>query len=777
MTYRLLLTCCALLLAVLPCRAQNAHNTVRTPPLAASSDAATNAVRAFAPNVKPSLSIPHLGEAPIKLDGLIDDAGWNVAARATNFSETFPGDQTRPPIDVTVYMTYDDTHVYFGFDIRDDPASIRATMTDRDRIWQDDYSGILLDTNGDGQQVYFIAANPLGIQGDTRISRGNEDVSFDLVFDANGQITDTGYQIEMAVPFRSLRFPRQDVQNWKATFWITHPRESRSTYSWAAIDRDDPCFSCQFGDLSGMRGVTSGKNLEILPAITGSHSGSLVDAGDPDSGFDNNRVGAEPSFNLKYGITSDLTLDASVNPDFSQIEADVAQIDVNSSFALFFPERRPFFQEGSELFRTYISTVYTRSINNPIAATKLTGRFGQTSVGYIGARDNDSPILVPFEENSELAAGGKSFSNILRVQHNFVDNSYIGGLATDRRLEDGGAGTTVGLDGVWRFLTKYEIQAQVVGSHTEEPNNPALSEDFDQETFADGKYTAAFDGETFSGYATYLSFVRNARHWNYYVDFTQTSPTFRASNGFVTQNDNRFLLTSQSYTFYPENIGFIDRIQPGVTLGKIWNYDGLRKDEFISPRLFLSLKAQTNVNLNYILVSNERFAGTDFRGIWRVMLNVNSNFSEPVKLGAFFSKGRAINRDPDDAVLGYNLDLQAWGTIRPTQRLVLEPQITYAQLEHPDTGDLIFSGYIARTRLNYQFTKRFFTRLVVQYNDFSDRLEIDPLFTYRINPFSAFHVGSTHDFNSYARLGTPQETYYRQSERQVFFKFQYLLRV
>lgn len=777
MAFRLLAFCCILLLASVPCRAQNAQEL--TPP---TGDTTTNGgtatdVRAFAPNIKPSLTIPHLGQAAINLDGLIDDAGWDVAARATNFAETFPGDQTRPPIDITAYMTYDDTHLYFAFDIVDDPANVRATMTDRDRIWQDDYSGILLDTNGDGQQVYFIAANPLGIQGDTRSSRGNEDVSFDMVFDSEGQITDTGYQIEIAVPFRSFRFPKEEVQNWKATFWITHPRESRSTYSWAAMDRDDPCFSCQFGDLSGMRGITSGKNLEILPAITGSHSGGLVDSGDPDSGFDNDRVDAEPSFNLKYGITSDLTLDATVNPDFSQIEADVAQIDVNSSFALFFPERRPFFQEGSELFSTNISTVYTRSINNPIAATKLTGRFGQTSVGYIGARDNDSPILVPFEESSELASGGKSFSNILRVQHNFEDNSYIGALATDRRLEAGGSGSTFGVDGAWRFLTKYTLEAQFVGSYTEEPNDPSLSEGFGMETFADGKHTAAFDGESFGGYATYLNFQRNARHWNYFVNYTETNPTFRTDNGFVTQNDNRFLFSSQSYTFYPENVGFINRIQPGVWIGKVWNFDGLRKDEFITPNLFLSLKAQTNVNIRYILVSNERFAGIDFRGITRLMMNVNSNFSKPVRLGLFVAKGRSINRNPDNPVLGYNFDLQAWGTIRPTQRLVLEPQFTYAELEHPDTRELIFSGYIARTRLNYQFTKQFFTRLVVQYNDFSERLEIDPLITYRINPFSAFHVGSTHDFNSYQRLGTPTETFYRQSQRQIFFKFQYLLRV
>ena len=305
-----------------------------------------------------------------------------------------PGDQTQPSIDITTYLAYDDENLYVAYVIEDDPAAIRANLSDRDAIWQDDYAGMILDPNGDGQSLYFIASNALGIQGDTRISPNNEDMGFNLIFKSEGKITDTGYQIEMAIPFKSLRFPNTDVQTWRATFWITHPRESRNTYSWAAMSRDNPCWSCQFGTLNGIVGVKSGKNLEILPAFTGAQAGALNDAGDPDSGFDDGRIDIEPSLNLKYGITSELTLDATINPDFSQIESDVAQIDVNSTFALFFPERRPFFQEGADLFNTEIQTVYTRSINDPIVANKLTGRFGSTNVAYIGARDNTSPLML-----------------------------------------------------------------------------------------------------------------------------------------------------------------------------------------------------------------------------------------------------------------------------------------------------------------------------------------------------------------------------------------------
>lgn len=372
-------------------------------------------VSSFKPNILPSLTVTEAA-GPIEVDGILDEGAWATAARAVNFSEVFPEDQTQPPVELTGLITYTEDVLYVGIIVKDDPTKVRANLTDRDGIWQDDYAGVLLDPNRDGQALYFLAANPLGIQADTRISANNEDDGFDILFYSGGRITDTGYQIELAIPFKSLRFPNRDVQTWGTTFWITHPRESRSQYSWAAISRDNPCWSCQLGTIEGMQGIRTGRNLEILPALTGAGSGALRDAVAPHSGFVNERMHLEPSLNLKYGITSELTADVTVNPDFSQIESDEAKIDVNSTFALFFPERRPFFQEGAGLFDTEIQTVYTRSINDPVSAAKLTGRFGNTDVAYIGARDNTSPLMLPFEESSELLQSGKSWSNILRIK-------------------------------------------------------------------------------------------------------------------------------------------------------------------------------------------------------------------------------------------------------------------------------------------------------------------------------------------------------------------------
>ncbi len=727
---------------------------------------AANDTDNFKPNIKPNVMAQRIA-LPIVIDGVLDDAGWAGAGRAFNFSETFPGDQTRPPIDIETWVAYDDDNFYVAFKIDDDPAAVRRTLTDRDRIWQDDYVGIILDTYGNNAWAYFLGSNPLGIQGDTRIiNNGGEDDGFNIVFKSEGQVTDEGYQVEMAIPFRSLRFPDKDIQNWNINFWITHPREDRNTYSWAGMDRDNPCWLCQGGSVSGIQEVNAGRNLELLPTLTGSQAGFREEA---DADFDNGKVNVDPSLGVKYGFTPNLTADLTLNPDFSQIEADAAQIDVNSTFALFFQERRPFFQEGSELFSTNIDQVYTRQINNPLAAAKLTGRFDKTSVAYIGARDRDTPMILPFEEGSEFAQAGESFSNILRVRRTFKQDDHLGVLVTDRRLDEGGAGSTFGMDGRHRFLNNYQFEWQVVGSHTEEPNNTDISGELEGQTFNDGEFTRAFDGESFSGFASYASVERNARHWSFDVDYWATNPTFRADNGFVTQNNQQRLNMYQGYTFYGD--GFFNRFTPGVIVGRDWNFQNERKDEYMWLRMQLSMKGQTNMGLMFLAFSNEKFQGIDFRGLRRLNVWVNSNFSNPVRLGAFVSTGKSIARNLDVPEMGNSLNIEAWGTIKPFQRLVIEPRFNFAKLNEEDSGDQVFKGYIARTRLNYQFTRRLFLRLVTQYNDFNERFEIDPLLTYRINPFTAFYIGSTHDYDQF---GDPFGV--RQSARQFFFKMQYQVR-
>ena len=430
----------------------------------------TRAQDAFIPNQKPSIRVPRIDGA-VQVDGELDEPMWSQAVRATNFCEIEPGDQTKPSVETEVLLAYDTNHLYVGFIAHDDPSTVRASLRDRDLIFADDWIGLILDTYGDAAWAYELFMNPLGVQGDLRWTPAGEDTRFDIVFNSRGKITADGYQVEVEIPFSSLRYPDVAEQSWKVTFLRTQPRDSRRQYSWATISRDEPCFPCQFGTLEGITGVARATKLELLPSVTGSQFAAR-DAVTPGASLDSNDPDAELGLGVRYSLTSSLVADAAINPDFSQVEADAAQIEVNTTFALFYPERRPFFQEGGDLFSTWINAIYTRSIQDPAGAVKLTGRQGRTSIGYIGGRDEHTPVILPFEERSDiLPDAGRSYSNILRLKQTFQEDSFVGLLGTDQRFSDGGSGSLLGGDGSYRFKRNYRVEAQGLASYISEPTN------------------------------------------------------------------------------------------------------------------------------------------------------------------------------------------------------------------------------------------------------------------------------------------------------------------
>lgn len=725
----------------------------------------------FAIQEKPSLEVSR-APGPIVIDGALDDPGWQGAARAIGFSENFPDERARPPVESEVLVAYDEEHLYLGFIARDDPKAIRTSIRDRDQMWQDDYFGILLDTYGDAAWAYFLFANPSGVQGDSRFSTSEgEDDGFDIVYFAEAEITEDGYQIEMAIPFRSLRFPDRPEQAWRATFWRTHPRDSRATYTWAAMARGDPCFLCQFGTLTGIQGVEPGGALELLPSVVGSQSSRIEDIEDPDSGLESEGFEGDIGLGVRYAHASGVTAEASLNPDFSQVESDVAQIDVNETFALFFPERRPFFQEGSDLFGTYFDVVYTRQINDPDVAGKLIARMGRTNVAYLGGRDENSPILLPFQERSFVGVAGPSVSNILRARQTYGESSYLAGLLTDRRFEDGGgAGTTYGVDGVHRFLDDFRLEYQLLGSQTTEPDEPGETSELEDLTFDGGDHTAAFDGESFSGFAQYLSFEKSGRRWFSDFDYWASSPTFRTDNGFEFRNDFRRASVFEELNFYPES-SWLDQITADVYASRDWTWDGERKIDFIEPTVEMNLKGQTFVEFGPEW-GRERFRGIDFEGLRRWFLYVQSNFSDPFRFSIFIDRGRAIARNEDPPVVGEGTDVELTATIEPWQRLLIEPSINYSDLHTLEGDEEIFSGYVFRTRTTFSFSRQLFLRLVLQYDEFDDRFNVEPLLTYKINPFTLFYVGSTQEYHAYE---DPNQVV--QTSRQFFAKFQYLFQL
>lgn len=727
------------------------------------------------PQVRPEVVIAR-ATGPISVDGVLDEAAWQGAATAASFTEVEPTENGRPLVATEVLLTYDDAHLYVAFRAFDDPKAVRATLSKRDEIFQDDWVGVLLDPFGDAGRVYEVLANPLGVQADLLRTGDDEDVGFDMLFKSAGRLTDDGYAVELAIPFASMRFPQRDVQRWRVTFMRNHPRASRHVYSWAAIERDNPCLPCQFGTLLGIEQVQDGRTLELLPSVVGYQSGALADFAAPRAGLDHDRLQLEPSLGVRYSLSSSATAEATLNPDFSQVESDAAQIDVNSPFALYYPERRPFFQEGSDLFSTFLNVVYTRSVNAPVAAAKLTSRRGATSIAYLGAVDERTPVLIPLEERSVLLGGGderlRSVSNLLRVRHSFRQNSYAGVLVSDRRYASGGSGTNLAADVLYRFAKHFRAEGQVVLSHTDEGVDSSI---VSSQRFDGDRRTASFDGERFWGWGGFASLNRSTKLLYSDLDYTVYNPTFRTPNGFITRSNYHSLVFYQGVNLYPK-WAFVDGFFPGLTLGRRYNFDAVRKLDFANLRARLLMKGQTTLTGNLRFLS-ERYREVDFDGYRDWNVSLSSNFSEPVRVSLYYGGGETIYRIARP-VLGRIRSLSLAAALKPSQQFVVEPSFDYERLSDEATREAFYDAYIGRSRFTFQFTRELALRLVLQFTRFDfgggereEQLDVEPLLTYQLNSYSIFYLGSTHDYYQF------DEPYgLRPTQRQIFFKFQYLIR-
>ncbi|MFH2050825.1 MAG: DUF5916 domain-containing protein [bacterium] len=766
-------------------------------PIAAQTD------EVFVPTYHPTLEISKTTES-IKIDGELNDIGWQNVVKVGGFAEHTPGDQTKPPVDTKAMITYDDKNLYVAMICYDDPNLVRASFCERERVGSDDNICLLIDTYGDASWAYELNVNPYGIQADAIWSNNvGEDDGYDLIWESAGKITKFGYQIEMAIPFSSLRFPNKEEQIWKVDFWRNHPREVRGQYSWAAYDRDVSCWPCQWGTITGIKNVQPGKGIEILPTVIGYQSGMLNGEGSPDSPykFENEKVDGALSLGGKYAVTSDIIVEATYNPDFSQIEADAAQVDVNTNFALSFSERRPFFQEGSDLFSTIFNAVYTRSINNPEFAGKVTARMGSTSLAYLSAVDEDTPLILPFEESSKFILAGKSVSNIVRARQTIGDNSRIGFLMTNRNLNDGGSGTLLGADGSLQLTKGLKFEFQGLATRTVEANNENLNQQFkwldslttdsvilndpaindtlkyDTVMFADDKHTSRLDGEKYWGNAFFGMLSQETGNLYTDISFLLKSPTYRADNGFQPSNNQKSIRSISQYHFRFKE-GLLERLTPNIYCGYQWNFAGETKNKFIELSLEGKLRtAQTGVHALYRR-EMERYHGIDYDNIWLLHNCFNTRPSEMILIYGSINYRHNIARGYDS--MGREITFSIGSDIKPFDRLLFENNINYVKSNELESNEELYKGYILWTRLSLQITRELSFRMVNEYDDFNRQWNFDPLITFRLNPFSIFYVGSTIDRMEYSNYDENDEiinTSTKLGSRQFFVKLQYLFQI
>jgi hypothetical protein len=707
-------------------------------------------------------------ESDLELTGKLTDPRWDLAPPIHIDYEMQPGENTPAPQQTTVRVLFNSDYVYFGFDCKDtNPAAIRAHITDRDKMFDDDYAVVLLDTYGDYQRTYELMVNPYGIQGDLLRTGTNEDDSFDMLWKAAAAVSDSGWTAEYAIPFKSLRFPSRKEQRWIVMLGRNYPRASREVFSWTRVDRNNPCLICQGGILEGITGVQSVTSVDVLPYVVGQQSGAVGDDSDPTSSFENGKLRGRVGGGVRYAPSPDLAVEAVINPDFSQVESDATQISVNSTYALFYPEKRPFFLHGADLFQNQTNTYYSRTINNPLGAARIIGKSGSFSFGYLAASDRNTPFIIPGEESSDFISSDlKSFSNVARARYDFGKEDFIGGMVTTRNTGQA-HNYLAGVDWNYKFWENYYFRGEVFYSDTKEVNDTSLF----SSTRALGSTgdDAGFNGEQYGGASYQVQLQRDARDFSYALRYQDVAPTFQAQAGFAPRNNNRTWFLQENYSFYPNN-AWLDTWSISANGGLHFNHDWTRKEKWLDPRISATLKSQTDIQISYFLVNDELFGGTQFNNINRTQVEIDSRPSTWLTLSFNGSFGRFIWRsDTPDMGTGHDISLSA--QVKPTSQLQIQLSYARSRLSSVATGELFYDGYIARAVGIFQFTPELFLRLIGQYDQFDKAIDVYPLLSYKLNPYTIFYAGSTY---SLIDFGPPFGV--RQTSRQFFLKLQYLLR-
>ncbi|HEX9406598.1 MAG TPA: DUF5916 domain-containing protein, partial [Thermoanaerobaculia bacterium] len=350
---------------------------------------------AEAPPPPPPIDI-HRAEGAIRIDGDLSDPGWKNAATIDKFYESSPGDNTPAKVKTIVYLTYDDHYFYIGVRCEDpDPKKIRAPYVERDNvIGTDDNIAVFLDTRNDKRTAMELRVNPRGIQGDAIFNdaNSNEDFSPDFFYDTAARIDSGGWNAEYRIPFSSLRYPDRDVQNWNILIWRNYPRDFRYAFHSAPLPRGSNCLVCHVQPIAGLAGLPRAGHLVAAPYVTGQQT--ETPSGNLGSPLEREPFHKDAGLDVKWTPTANNALDMTINPDFSQVESDVAQITVNQRFAVFFPEKRPFFLEGFDLFDTPLQVAYTRTITSPQWGARSTGKFLGSAYTFLVTGDRGGGLTI-----------------------------------------------------------------------------------------------------------------------------------------------------------------------------------------------------------------------------------------------------------------------------------------------------------------------------------------------------------------------------------------------
>ncbi|MFO7617255.1 MAG: DUF5916 domain-containing protein [Bacteroidales bacterium] len=682
------------------------------------------------------------------IDGILNEEVWKRAVPYSDFTSFIPDYGRRVPQQTTAFLAYDTENLYFAFECLDpEPDRIKANVAERDGITADDWICINLDTRFDQQALNAFYVNPLGIQRDTRYAAGNEDASIDLVWYSAGRLTGTGYAIEVQIPLKSLRFSASDP----VSMGILLERYISRTATNVGYPHLDPSMGYNYlpqllrVDYHGVRHYSL---FEAIPAVTYSHRDRNVDGA-----LAKELRQPDLSLTLKYGITSDLVLDAAINPDFSQVEADAGQVDVNLRYQLFYPEKRPFFLEGREKFKigatqsSYMDPIYflvhTRTIVNPIAGAKFTGNTdSRNSIALLyGADDLPRP--------SDSAAREYAHFPILRYKHNLKDDGFAGFLYTGRETSESG-NRVVGTDAQIRINKSTLLEYHLLGSNQTEQNSSKNS------------------------HAAGLYFHSETREFDYALTLKDIGRNFQVETGYLTRtgiSQATGLIKKKFYTSSDLFRRFDLELFGSASYDRFYFRWETYNEASLLARIGGTVQFKTKYNL-----SNEVFLGRTFNtsGIHAAIQG---------RYKTWFSGNITARRIhaiyySTDPFGGMSTRGSISATLQPWPKFETAFSLTYSDFKRPGDQDYLYRYAIGRTRFTYQFNKYLFIRAILEYNDYYQKLLTDLLVSFNYIPGTVFYLGYGSLFQQTDHdqpfLGGEREPI--EMQRGFFLKLSYLFR-
>ncbi|MEW5899932.1 MAG: DUF5916 domain-containing protein [Acidobacteriota bacterium] len=700
----------------------------------------------------PGILKPLKTSTPPALDGELNDPVWAEAPSVTGFKTFIPDFGRHLSEETVAYMAYDSENLYFAFQCFDrDPDKIKATLSKRDDIRTDDMVCINLDSFNDQQSLYAFYANPLGVQMDSRYASNQEDYSVDFVWYSAGKVHDRGYVVEMRIPLKSIRYASGERVEMGIFFERRVSRRSEHG-SYPALDPAKGYFFLTEMAPLEFFGLKKYTLLEVLPAFT-----YKQDHTSSEGLLRRERAAPDLSLTGKYGLTPSLILDATYNPDFSQVEADAGQVDVNLRYDLFFPEKRPFFLEGSENFnlagispqKDFLQeSVHTRNIIDPQAGLKLTGK--------IGRKDSLAAIFAA-DETLDLgglpAAGGEyAYFSIVRYKRALSADGSLGLFFTDR--EEGGRFNRVaGSDGQIRLGKSSLLSFHLLGSWTR------VREESPRE----------------DGHALSLDYLYDTRNMKVRLGFQDLSTDFQTSIGFLTRNGLSRVRAELHPKFYPRS-KVLPRIDLTLSSSQLRDDSSDLWETENEVSLGLTLVKSSRITLGYGY-STEVFLAQRFdTSGW--FIQGSSQLTKHIYLRLTFRDGQGI-RYADVPFQGRGKRGVAGMTYQPSENINWTLDFTYADFFRHPGGEKIYDYTIVRNRLTYQVNRYLFFRGIVEYNSYRRELLTDLLASFTYIPGTVIHVGygSLYQRTRWADGAYVSAEDFLETKRQFFFKASYLWRL